>query len=133
MTDAKFNKKLKSIKDKNIKIKQKQKLEKEKYKYKQKRKPPSASKLVLLGAVILCLQITIFCEYMMWKTTDLSSMYVLIGIVPSLSGVVLGYYFKAKSENTAGGIIFETAMEELRQSGSCNQIEEFDEDDDIKG
>lgn len=133
MTDSKFEKKLKRAKEKNEEFKQKQKLEKIKYKYRQKRKPLSASKMVLLGAVILCVQITVFCEYMMWRTMDLSSMYVLIGIVPSLSGVILGYYLKSKSENTVGGIIFETAMEELRQSGSCNQIEEFDEDDDIKG
>ena len=133
MTDVKFEKRLNSIKEKNKKIKQKQRLEKEKFKYKQKRKPLSASKLVLLGAVILCVQITLFCEFMMWKTMDLSSMYVLIGIVPSLSGVILGYYLKSKSENTVGGIIFETAMEELRRHGSVESTDELDEDEDIKG
>ena len=131
MTDDKFNKKLKRLKDKNIEIKQNQKLEKEKYKYKQKRKPPSASKLVFLGTIILCVQITIFCEYMMWRTMDLSSMYVLIGIVPSLSGVILGYYLKSKSENTVGGIIFETAMEELRRSGQNICDTHIDEDDEV--
>ena len=133
MTDSKFEKKLKRAKEKNEEFKQKQRLEKIKYKYKQKRKPLSASKMVLLGAVVLCIQITLFCEYMMWKTMDLSSMYVLIGIVPSLSGVILGYYLKSKSENTAGGIIFETAMEELRQLGSATLTDELDDDEDIKG
>lgn len=133
MTESRFEKKIKKAKEKNEKLRQKQKLEKIKYKYKQKRKPLSASKMVLLGAVILCVQITIFCEYMMWRTMDLSSMYVLIGIVPSLSGVILGYYLKSKSENTVGGIIFETAMEELRQLGSTSLTDELDEDEDIKG
>ena len=131
MTDSKFEKKLKKAKEKNEEFKQKQKLEKIKYKYKQKRKPLSTSKLVLLGAVVLCIQITLFCEYMMWKTTDLSSMYVLIGIVPSLSGVILGYYLKSKSENTVGGIIFETAMEELRRSGQNICDSHIDEDDEV--
>ena len=133
MTDSKFEKKLKRAKEKNEEFKQKQKLDKIKYKYKQKRKPLSASKMVLLGAVILCVQITLFCEFMMWKTMDLSSMYVLIGIVPSLSGVILGYYLKSKSENTVGGIIFETAMAELKQHGSVESTDELDEDEDIKG
>ena len=133
LTQDKYQKKLEKIKKKNEEFRQKQKLEKIKYKYKQKRKPLSTSKVVLLGAVILCIQITLFCEYMMWKTMDLSSMYVLIGIVPSLSGVILGYYLKSKSENTAGGIIFETAMEELRQLGSYEPSDELEEDEDIKG
>ena len=133
LTQDKYQKKLDKIKKKNEEFRQKQKLEKIKYKYKQKRKPLSTSKVVLLGAVILCIQITLFCEYMMWKTMDLSSMYVLIGIVPSLSGVILGYYLKSKSENTTGGIIFETAMEELRQLGSYEPSDELEEDEDIKG
>lgn len=131
MTEAKYNKKLDKIKARNNEYKLKQKLKQEKNKHKKKRKPLSASKLVLLGAVILCLQITLFCEYMMWKTTDLSSLYVLIGIVPSLSGVVIGYFLKSKSENTIGGIVFETAMEQLRQNGHVPPEET--ENEDIQG
>lgn len=137
LTEEKYQKRLKKIKKKNDSKRLTQKLNKEKNKYSKQKKPLSASKMVLLGAVILCVQITLFCEFMMWRTMDLSSMYVLIGIVPSLSGVILGYYLKSKSENTVGGIIFETAMEELRQSGfssaADNSVDELDEDEDIKG
>ena len=124
MTKTEFKKKLDKIQRDNIDKKLKQRLEEEKNKYKKKRKLPSTSKLILIGAVVLCLQIIIFCEYMMWKTGDLSAMYVLIGIAASLTSLVLGYFLKSKYENTAGGIVYETAMEELRQLGqsSCEEI-----------
>lgn len=77
-----------------------------------KLKKPSTSKLVLLGAVLICVEIVLFCEYMMLTTGDLSSMYVLIGIPASLSPVILGYYNKSKAENTANGITYELAMRE---------------------
>lgn len=124
MTKTEFKKKLDKIQRDNIDKKLKQRLEEEKKKYKKKRKLPSTSKLILIGAVVLCLQIIIFCEYMMWKTGDLSAMYVLIGIAASLTSLVLGYFLKSKYENTAGGIVYETAMEELRQLGQvpCEEI-----------
>ena len=124
MTKTEFKKKLDKIQRDNVDKKLKQRLEEEKNKYKKKRKLPSTSKLILIGAVVLCLQIIIFCEYMMWKTGDLSAMYVLIGIAASLTSLVLGYFLKSKYENTAGGIVYETAMEELRQLGqsSCEEI-----------
>lgn len=124
MTKAEFEKKLCKIRRDNIDKKNKQILRDEKNKYKKNKKLPSTSKLILIGAVILCLQIIIFCEYMMWKTGDLSAMYVLIGIAASLTSLVLGYFLKSKYENTAGGIVYETAMEELRQLGqvSCEEI-----------
>lgn len=124
MTKQEYEDKLYKVRRKNLEKKRRQKLEDEKKKYKKKKKLPSTSKLILIGAVILCLQIILFCEYLMWKTGDLSAMYVLIGIAASLASVVLSYYHKAKAENTAGGITYETAMEELRQLGQtdCEDI-----------
>ena len=131
LTENKFNKKLEKIKEKNKEKAFKQKLKEEKLKYKYKRKLPSTSKLILIGAVLLCLQIILFCETLMWKTGDLQAMYVLIGIAASLASVCLGYFFKSKAENTTGGITFETAMEELRQSGCAYQ--DSSSEMDIKG
>lgn len=131
MTEIKFNAKLEKIKEKNKEKLLKQQLKSEKDKYKQKKKLPSTSKLILIGAVLLCLQIIIFCEYMMWRTGDLQAMYVLIGIAASLTATCIGYFIKSKAENTTGGITYETAMEELRQSG-CVQQESIS-DEDIKG
>lgn len=75
-------------------------------------KLPSTSKLILLGVILICLQIIIFCEYVIIKTEDTSAMYALIGIPATLIPVVWAYYSKSKAENTAGGIVFETAMRE---------------------
>ena len=124
MTKAEFEKKFNKIQRDNIDKKLKQRLEDEKKKYKKKRKLPSTSKLILIGAVVLSLQIIIFCEHLMWKTGDLQAMYALIGIAASLTVVVTSYNRKARAENTAGGIVYETAMEERRQLGqvSCEEI-----------
>lgn len=73
-------------------------------------KLPTTSKMVLIGAVLLCLEIIAFCEYVVLKLQDTSFMYVLIGIPASLIPVVLGYFYKSKAENTVGGIIYDKAM-----------------------
>lgn len=76
------------------------------------KKKISTSKLILLGVILMCVEIVAFCEYAMLSSGDLSSMYVLLGIPVSLIPVCLGYFNKSKAENTAGGIVFETAMME---------------------
>jgi len=70
----------------------------------------------LLVAFLLCLEIIIFCEYMMVKTGDLSSLYAMIGVASALIPLCLGYYFKSKAENTAGGITYDMAMLEANQN-----------------
>lgn len=132
MTKQEFEEKLYKIRRKNQDKKRKQQLENEKNKYKKKKKLPSTSKLILIGAVILSLQIIIFCECLMWKTGDLQAMYALIGISASLTVVVTSYNRKARAENTSGGITYETAMEELRQLAQppCDNIP-ISEDDNI--
>ena len=79
-----------------------------------KRKPLSTSKLILLGMILLCLQIVFFCEYAMLTLGDTSAMYVLIGIPAALAPIIWGYYGKSKAENVAGGIVYESAMAEMR-------------------
>lgn len=129
MTKQEYEDALWEIKRKNQEKRRKQRLKEEKNKYKQKKKLPSTSKLILIGAVLLCLEIIVFCEYLMWKTSDLTAMYVLIGIAASLASIVLGYFIKSKAENTSGGLIFESAMEELRQAGSSACEQTNNEDD----
>lgn len=79
-----------------------------------KRKSFSTSKLILLGMILLCLQIVFFCEYAMLTLGDTSAMYVLIGIPAALAPIIWGYYGKSKAENVAGGIVYESAMAEMR-------------------
>lgn len=127
MTKQRYEEELYKIRLENLEKKRKQKLKSEKKKYKKKLTLPSTSKLILIGAVLLCLQIILFCEYLMWKTSDLTAMYVLIGIAASLVSVILSYYNKARHENTAGGIVYETAMEKLRNIANIENTQTDDE------
>lgn len=115
MTDNEYEARMKDIQLKNLHKERLQNLKNEKNKLKSKRKfkLPSTSKLILLGAVVLCLQIVIFCEYVMLTLQDTSAMYVLIGIPASLIPVILGYFYKSKAENTVGGIVYDSAMSQL--------------------
>lgn len=81
-----------------------------------KHKSFSTSKLILLGMILLCLQIVFFCEYAMLTLGDTSAMYVLIGIPAALAPIIWGYYGKSKAENVAGGIVYESAMAEMRSN-----------------
>lgn len=116
LTDSQYQNQMKKIRMKNKQKERRRKLREEKNKYKSKLKLPTTSKLLLIGAVLLCLEIVIFCEYVMVKLQDSSSMYVLIGIPASLIPIILGYFYKSKAENTSGGIVFETAMSQMTET-----------------
>lgn len=113
LTNEQYSSQMKALKVRNQQKEKKRKLKEEKNKYKPKLKLPTTSKLLLIGAVLLCLEIVIFCEYVMVKLQDTSAMYVLIGIPASLIPIILGYFYKSKAENTSGGIIYETAMSQM--------------------
>lgn len=116
LTQEEFEKKLAEIQEKNKQKEYRRLLREERKKSRAKFKLPSTSKLILLVAFLLCLEIIIFCEYMMVKTGDLSSLYAMIGVASTLIPLCLGYYFKSKAENTAGGITYDMAMLEVNQN-----------------
>ena len=120
LTEKKYEIRMQKIKKDNESKERKYRLKKEKEKYKSKIKLPSTSKLILLGAILLCLQIVIYCEYAMITTGDTSAMYVLIGIPATLVPVIWGYYSKAKAENTAGGITYDMAMWQMEHDSVNN-------------
>lgn len=114
ISEKDFNFQMKEIQKRNLSLERKRKLDEERRKGRTEPKMPSASKMVLLGVIVLCVQIVIFCEYAMLTLGDASSMYVLIGIPAALAPIVWGYYSKSKAENVAGGIVYESAMAEMR-------------------
>lgn len=116
-----FENRMKQLKAKNKSKELKQLLKAEKRKFAPKFKMPSTSKLILLGAVLLCLEIVIFCEYVMIRFGDTSAMYVLVGIPATLIPIIWGYYSKAKAENTKGGITYDMAMMENENANSQNE------------
>ena len=74
----------------------------------------SASKIMMIGIIFVCLEIVIFAEWIM-ATRDSSALYVLIGIPAALAASFWAYANKSKAENTTGGIVYETTMERMRQ------------------
>lgn len=128
ISEKEFDMQMKKIQEENASKERIRLLKEEKNKGKVKRKLPSTSKLILLGVILLCVQIVFFCEYAMLTLYDASSMYVLIGIPAALAPIIWGYYSKSKAENTQGGIIYESAMEQLRiQNEAMSSVSEDSE------
>lgn len=122
ISEKEYEARMKKIKHDNVSRERKRKLREEKRKHMPKFKLPSTSKLILIGAVLLCLQIVIFCEYVMITLGDTSAMYVLIGIPATLIPIIWGYYSKAKAENTQGGITYDMAMMQLNQTNGTEDM-----------
>lgn len=128
ISEKEFNFRMKEIQKENLSKERARKLKEEKQKGKPKRKIPSTSKLILLGMILLCVQIVVFCEYAMMTLYDASSLYVLIGIPAALAPIIWGYYSKSKAENTVGGIVYDTAMAEMQMQNETVDNEVLTED-----
>lgn len=118
ISEAEYNNEMRTIKCENESKARRRKLKAERKKGKPKNKTFSMSKIVLLGIILLCVEIVIFCEYAMLKLMDTSSMYVLIGIPVALAPIIWGYYSKSKAENTSGGIVFQSMMNEYNANNN---------------
>lgn len=119
LTKQEYELELKKIKEKNQQIKMKQNLKAAKVKRFNVPKV-STSKLILVAVLLLNLQIIHFVEKAIMTYGDLSALYALIAIPATLIPTVWAYFSKAKAENCAGGITYDSAMEQLRQSSSEN-------------
>lgn len=119
LTSREYELELKKIKEKNQQIKMKQNLKAAKVSRFNIPKI-STSKLILIAVLLLNLQIIYFVEKAIMTYGDLSALYALIAIPATLIPTVWAYFSKAKAENCAGGITYDSAMEQLRQSSSEN-------------
>lgn len=119
MTNREYELELKKIKAKNRQIEMKQNLKAAKVSRFNIPKI-STSKLILVAVLLLNLQIIYFVEKAIMTYGDLSALYALIAIPATLIPTVWAYFSKAKAENCAGGITYDSAMEQLRQSSSEN-------------
>lgn len=126
ISEQEYERRMKRIKYENASKERKRKLKEEKRKGMPKFKLPSTSKLILFGAILLCLQIVIFCERTMITLGDTSAMYVLIGIPATLIPIIWGYYSKSKAENTQGGIVYDMAMMQLNQTNNTEDMSGVD-------
>lgn len=123
MSNKEYESRMKKIRYDNISKYRKRKLKEEKNKCRQKIKLPSTSKLILFGAILLCLEIIIFCEYAMIVLGDASAMYALIGVCATLTTTILGYFSKSRAENTANGIVYETAMAKMNNTDNDEAVD----------
>lgn len=119
MTSREYELELKKIKAQNRQIEMKRNLKAAKVKRFNIPKI-STSKLILVAVLLLNLQIIYFVEKAIMTYGDLSALYALIAIPATLIPTVWAYFSKAKAENCAGGITYDSAMEQLRQSSSKN-------------
>ena len=119
MTKQEYELELKKIKAKNRQIEMKRNLKAAKVSRFNIPKI-STSKLILVAVLLLNLQIIYFVEKAIMTYGDLSALYALIAIPATLIPTVWAYFSKAKAENCAGGITYDSAMEQLRQPSSEN-------------
>lgn len=110
ITEEEYKKKLEYLQLVNEHKKRKRELRAEKYKYFPKLRLPSTSKLILAGVFLMCFEVLAFSQYAMIVLGDASALYALIGIPAALIPVCLGYYSKAKAENTVGGIKYDSVV-----------------------
>lgn len=115
MTKNQFDVKLAKLQRRNETIEYKRRLREERMKYWPKFVLPSTSKIVLSVSAILCLEVLIFCQYMIITTGDTNSLYAMVGALFTFMGTVVSYYVKSTRENTRNGITFETAMAQIQQ------------------
>lgn len=118
MTTKEFQEKMKKIEYENKQYEMKQKLKQAKAKNKSSKKL-TTSKIVLLVVFLLNLQIVWFVEKAIMTYGDLSALYALIGMPVTIIPIVLGYFNKSKAENTAGGIVYDSAI--MSQSFNMDQ------------
>lgn len=124
MTEKQYNSELAKLQKRNENKERKRRLREERMKYWPKFVLPSTSKIVLIVSAILCLEVLIFCQYMIVKTGDTNALYAMVGSLFTFMGIVLGYMVKSTKENTRNGITFETAMAQIQPPSINNTNEE---------
>lgn len=113
ITKSQFDSKLAKIKRRNESIEYRRKLREERMKCRPKFVLPSTSKIVLIVAALLCVEILFFCQWMIVRTGDTNALYAMVGTIATLATVVLGYFVKSTRENTKDGITYLNAMAKL--------------------
>lgn len=112
LTQSKFRKELEIEKQKVLERKRKEILRTVRKKYRRKLKKPSTSKLLLWAAVFISVEILIYCEVAYFLYQDPGFLAALVGVPITLAPIAHDYMKKSTAENTSGGIVYETAMQD---------------------
>ena len=95
------------------KVKLRQELNELKHSNDAPREKLSFSKMAFIFMIANCVMIEIYALVAMFYFGDLSSLSTLIAAVIGECVTTLAYFIKAGHENTAGGIVYESAMKKL--------------------
>ena len=123
MTKSQFDVKMAKAQRRNSDIEYRRRLREERMKYWPKFVLPSTSKIVLIVAAILCVEILFFCQWMIVKTGDTNALYAMVGVITALASIVIGYFVKSTKQNTVGGITYETTMAQLGRPPATESTE----------
>lgn len=123
MTKSEFDAKMLKIQKRNERIEYRRRLRKERRKCWPKFILPSTSKIVLIVAAVLCVEILFFCQWMIVQTGDTNALYAMVGVIATLASVVLGYFVKSTRENTEGGVVYLNAVNQISQSAPIIKTE----------
>ena len=123
MTKSQFDAKLAKAKRRNENIEYRRRLREERTRYWPKFVLPSTSKIVLIVAAILCVEILFFCQWMIVQTGDTNALYAMVGALVSFVPVIVSYMVKSTRENTEGGVTYLNAMAQLGKLPSNESTE----------
>ncbi len=87
-------------------------------------KRPEWSKIMMLLIYVLCIEIVIYAEIVMWVHYDLSALYALIGVPAAMFGVFWAYAAKSRAQNTKGGITYDLAMMQANNDAAPEEPEQ---------
>lgn len=120
--ELKHRVKLRKIERKGERILRKRELKAKRDSYKKPRKKIQTSKLIAVYLFVLLNVVLIYAMTMMYLFRDLTYLGVLISDIISQVVVYLIYIVKSTKENTSGGITYDTAMYNLKNQNSNNEI-----------
>ena len=96
-----------------IKVKQRQELDELKHCNDKPKEKLSFSKIAFIFMIANCVVIELYALFTMFFFQDLSSLPTLIAAVVGECISFLAYEFKSMKENSANGIVYESAMKKL--------------------
>lgn len=98
------------------------------------RRKPCWSKAMMAVVYVICIEIIVYAEAVMWVRHDLSALYALIGVPAAMLGVFWAYAEKSKCENTKGGITYDIALREAPEKEPAGgELEPSEADIPIQG
>lgn len=126
-TEEKYSKRMRYAERKAEIRKLEQQIKKIDKSSKPKRKRTPSSKKYMILMLTIAIEIVFFIEYITLRTGDTSCLYVLASIpVTTLVPSLMSYFKKSRIENSSGGIVYDTAMNQRQDNEEAINDEDAD-------